>query len=112
MSAHSIVILILLATAAFFCVAGVLGMWRMREPTQALHYIALPATAGILCVTVAVFLQTGFGVTGLKSAAITLILLSINSVVAHATARAFYIRNQGRGQSNRPQWNFSREEQE
>ena len=25
-----------------FCWLGVLGMWRMREPMQALHYLALP----------------------------------------------------------------------
>lgn len=112
MSSSSIAIVILLAIGALFCVIGVVGMWRMREPTQALHYMNLPATVGIACVTVAVLLQTGFSSALIKSSVIALILLSINSVVTHATARAFYIRNQNRGRSNRPPWDFSREEQQ
>lgn len=35
-------------------------MWRMPTPTQALHYLALPASLGIVSLAIAVFLKTGF----------------------------------------------------
>ena len=42
------------------CWLGVLGMWRMREPMQALHYLALPAVCGLSsALTVAVFVADG-----------------------------------------------------
>ncbi len=111
MSVESVAIIILLGTAVLFCVIGVLAMWCMREPMQALHYLAMPATVSIALIAVAVFLQTGFGPTAIKTAVIVVVLLSINSVVAHATARAFYIRGRARGKRELPEWDFSREEQ-
>jgi multisubunit Na+/H+ antiporter MnhG subunit len=111
-SGHSIAIVVLLAMAASFCVIGAIGMWCMRRPTQAVNYMALPSTAGILCITIALFLQTGFSSAAVKCAAIVIILVSINSVVTHATARAFYVRNQDRGKQGHPEWDFSRQESE
>lgn len=95
MSARDIVTDSLLAITALACVVGVLGMWRMRKPIQALQYLALPATIGMGCLALAVLLQTGFGSTFLKSVAIAFVLLGINSVVAHASGRAFRIREAG-----------------
>ena len=95
MSNHPLVLVVLLAVAATACWVGVLGMWRMREPTQALHYLSLPAAIGSVALTVAVFLQTGFGQATAKCIAITFVLLGINSVVTHASARAFRVRKLG-----------------
>lgn len=107
MTDHSVAIAVLLALTTLSCVIGVLGMWRMRQPTQALQYLSFPATVGMVCVTIAVFLQTGFGQAGMKCVAIIVILVSINSVVAHATARAFYIRRNRGGKSlSESDWNF------
>jgi multisubunit Na+/H+ antiporter MnhG subunit len=44
---------------ALFCWLGVIGMWRMREPMQALHYLSLPACGASVCLVIAVFLKTG-----------------------------------------------------
>jgi multisubunit Na+/H+ antiporter MnhG subunit len=94
MTVRHIAILVFLAFSVLSCWIGVLGMWRMREPIQALHYLALPALGGI-ALTVAVFLQTGLGQIAFKTCAIVVVLLAINSVVTHATARAFRVRELG-----------------
>ena len=80
------------------CWLGVLGMWRMKEPTQALHYLSLPATAGAVLLSIAVLLSQGFGQAFWKALLIALILVASNSVVTHATARAFRARKLGHWQ--------------
>lgn len=77
------------------CWIGVLGMWRMREPMQALHYLGLPASAGASVLVLAVFLEQGNSQISWKTLLIALILFAINSVDAHATARAFRARELG-----------------
>jgi len=70
-------------------------MWRMREPMQALHYLSLPATAGAILVTIAVFVAQGLKQASWKMVLIALVPLATNSVVTHATARAFRARELG-----------------
>jgi len=77
---------------------GVLGMLRMREPMQALHYLSLPGTLGVIALTSAVFLETGPSPVAWKTLLIAFILLGINSVITHATARAFRTRDLGHWQ--------------
>jgi multisubunit Na+/H+ antiporter MnhG subunit len=94
-SAHAIVVDSLLGITVAACWLGVVGMLRMRTPTQALHYLTLPATAGIFALTIAVFVESGVSSTAFKTLLIAFILLAINSVVTHATARAFRTRQLG-----------------
>jgi multisubunit Na+/H+ antiporter MnhG subunit len=89
---------VLLGSLVISCWLGVLGMWRMREPIQALHYLALPVWGATIFLTAAVFLQTGNGQAAWKTLLICLVLLAINSVVAHASARAFRVRELGHWQ--------------
>jgi monovalent cation/proton antiporter MnhG/PhaG subunit len=89
--AECVLLLLLVAT----CWVGVLGMWRMREPMQALHFLALPASAGATFLVIAVFLEEGNSQISWKALLIALILFAINSVGAHATARAFRTRELG-----------------
>jgi multisubunit Na+/H+ antiporter MnhG subunit len=89
---------IMLGLVALFCWLGVLGMWRMREPMQALHYLSMPACGGAVFLTAAVFLKTGNTQAGWKTLLIWLVLLAANSVVTHATARAFRTRELGHWQ--------------
>ncbi len=89
---------VLLVFVMIFCWLGVLGMWRMREPMQALHYLSLPACGATVALTAAVFFQTGNSQAAWKNLLICLILLVINSVVTHATARAFRSRELGHWQ--------------
>ena len=81
-----------------FCWLGVLGMWRMREPMQALHYLSLPACGSHHFLNGRGFLANRKGQAGWKTLLICLILLAINSVVTHATARAFRSRELGHWQ--------------
>lgn len=86
---------VLLALVVMLCWLGVLGMWRMKEPTQALHYLSLPATAGAILLAVAVLIGQGPRQAFWKVVLIALVLLATNSVVTHATARAFRARKLG-----------------
>lgn len=95
MSAHSIIVDGLLAFTALSCWAGTLGMIRMRDPYQALHYLGVPAIAGMGALTIAVFVETGWTQASWKCGMILLILVASNSVGTHAAARAFREREKG-----------------
>lgn len=86
--------IVLLALVVASCWLGALGAWRMREPVQSLHYLTFPALGAFL-LAAAVFLATGNGQAGWKTLLIAFILLGFNSVVTHATARAFRARELG-----------------
>lgn len=90
--------LALLALLVLSCWLGCLGMLRVREPTQALHYLSLPAGFGAALLPIAVWCATGWSITTLKAALIALFLMAANSVVTHATARAFRVRKLGHWQ--------------
>ncbi len=94
---HPIAEGILLAIVVLGAWLGVLGMLRMKEPTQALHYLSLPAV-GAIALVIAVFAETGAGQASFKTLAICFMLLAVNSVVTHATARAFRGRDLGHWQ--------------
>jgi monovalent cation/proton antiporter MnhG/PhaG subunit len=85
-------LLVLIVTV---CWLGALGMWRMRAPMQALHYLSLPASAGSVLLVIAVFLELGSSQVSWKTLLIAGVLLAINSVGAHAAARAFRARELG-----------------
>lgn len=107
MSACLVFEAVLLTIVVLSCWVGVLGMWRMREPMQALHFLALPACVGAVALTVAVFVRTGNTQASWKMVIITVVMLAINSVVTHATARAFQTRKVGHWQP-RPEDNVER----
>ncbi len=95
MTAQHIAVAALLGLTVACCWIGSLGMWRMREPVQALHYLAVPGSVGGVALAAAVLVQTGLKQTGLKALLIAAMLLGINSIVSHATARAFRLRRSG-----------------
>lgn len=70
-------------------------MWRMRQPTQALHYLSMPASIGMIALVIAVFVCDGPNQVFWKTLLITGVLLMTNSVVTHASARAFRSRELG-----------------
>jgi monovalent cation/proton antiporter MnhG/PhaG subunit len=95
MTAHTVLEATLLGVVVLACWLGCLGMWRMREPMQALHYLSIPATLGAMALTAAVFVQTGSTQASWKMLLIAIIFLASNSIVTHATARAFRARELG-----------------
>jgi monovalent cation/proton antiporter MnhG/PhaG subunit len=92
---HRNAIDVLLAITAAACWLGSLGLVRMRDPYQALHYLSFPAVLGMGTLTVAVFIQTGWSQASWKCGIIFAILLASNSVGTHAAARAFRAREKG-----------------
>jgi monovalent cation/proton antiporter MnhG/PhaG subunit len=89
---HAIAVDALLAITVLSCWLGALGIVRMRDPYQKLHYLALPGIVGIGSLTIAVFVQTGWSQASWKCAIILVILVASNSVGTHAAARAFRAR--------------------
>jgi monovalent cation/proton antiporter MnhG/PhaG subunit len=94
-SPHPLAVAILLGAVALFCWLGVIGMVRMREPIQALHYLALPAELGMIFLTIAVFVETGASQAFAKCLLILFLMLAFNSIGTHAAARAFRVRKLG-----------------
>ncbi|MGB9029532.1 MAG: monovalent cation/H(+) antiporter subunit G [Acidobacteriaceae bacterium] len=95
MTVHAIVVDTLLAITALACWLGVLGMVRMRDPFQALHYLSFPAILGMGALTIAMFVQTGWSQASWKCGIILVIFLASNSIGTHAAARAFRRRQKG-----------------
>ncbi len=60
-----------------------------------LHYMAPVADVSAICVLVAVVLQEGWGQAAVKMIFICIVLILMNAVLAHVTARAARVRNLG-----------------
>lgn len=99
MTAHLLLEQGLLTLVMLLSWLGVLGMWRMREPMQALHYLSLPACGAMTLLTIGVFLESGSSQAGWKTLLICVLFFLSNSVVTHATARAFRSRDVGHWQA-------------
>ena len=82
----------LLAAIAVSCWIGCIGMLRMRDPNQALHYLSFPAAIAAVLLPFAFLCLSGWSLATLKATLIALFLLASNAVVTHATARAFRVR--------------------
>lgn len=86
---------VLLAALVVSCWLGCVGMLRMKEPTQALHYLSLAGDLGGVLLPCAFLCVAGWSIATLKAAMIGILLLAANSVVSHATARAIRVRKIG-----------------
>jgi multisubunit Na+/H+ antiporter MnhG subunit len=95
MTASHIAQAVLLTLVVVSCWLGVLGVCRMRDATQALHFITIPAVVGSVALTAAVFVAKGNTLAGWKMLLISLIMVALNSVGMHASARAFRARELG-----------------
>ncbi len=95
MSLHTIITNSLLGIVVLTCWIGVAGMWWMKQPIQALHYISVPASLGIIVLSIAVFVEEGNSQASWKTLLIAIVVLGINAVVGHATGRAFRTREAG-----------------
>jgi len=67
-------------------------MLRMRDEYQMMHFLTPPASLSVILITAAVFLQQGRKPESFKALFIVVVLVAMNTVVTHATARAFRIR--------------------
>ena len=67
-------------------------MLRMKDEYQMMHFMSPPASVSVALITAAIFLQQGFKPESFKALFLVVVLLLMNTVVTHATARAFRIR--------------------
>ena len=86
---------VLLGAIVLSCWLGCIGMLRMKDPTQALHYLSFPNGIAAVLLPFAFFCVSGWSIATLKAAMIALLLLASNSVVTQATARAIRVRTLG-----------------
>ena len=76
------------AVELFSCVALAL----FRTPLQRIHALGAGNVTGAILVLGAVAVARGFSAAGLKALTILLLVLGGGAIVAHATARAAYVR--------------------
>ncbi len=81
----------LLAAAVLVTLLSVLGMLRVRDSYQRMHYISPPASLSALFIAAAIFLQRGLKPESFKALFTALVLIGMNTAVTHAAARAFRI---------------------
>jgi len=96
MSKTQIAIDVLLSVGVLSVVLSSLALLKMKDFYERLHYLFPPATLTIICFAAAVLLDEHFSQAGIKALLIMVLLLIMNAVLTHATARAARIRQFGR----------------
>jgi multisubunit Na+/H+ antiporter MnhG subunit len=89
--AIDILLLVSLAVTAFSCVALVFVSGFLNR----LHYLGPVTSVSITLLLAAVIMQYGWGQAAIKTFLVWFVLLLINAVLAHATARAARVRDLG-----------------
>jgi monovalent cation/proton antiporter MnhG/PhaG subunit len=75
-----------------------LGTALMQDLFERLHYMATVSTISAFAILAAVIVEAGWGQAALKMMFIAIVLLLMNAVLTHATARAARVREHGRWQ--------------
>lgn len=96
MSAGEIVILCLVVLGVAALYTGVLGVLAADDVYDRLHFTGPASIFGPLLLAIAVVLDFGpFSQAGLKATLTALLIIALNPVLVHATARAARIRERG-----------------
>ncbi len=98
MTHHPVVTGTLLGVAVGLAIVCSLGMAIMRDAFQRLHFTASVVSISSLLIVVAVFLEESQAQARLKAVLIALLLLCLNAILTHATAKATRIRKSGHWQ--------------
>ena len=93
-----VVIWVLVSAAFLVCLMSVVGVLLTRgNAFNGMHFTGPAATLAPLLVAVAVIVDFGpLSQAGVKALVVALLLVLLNAVVAHATARALRVREHGR----------------
>lgn len=86
----------LLAIGAVTTLLSAIAIPTRKDFYERLHYLAPPATVGIGCFTLAILIDKRFSQTGIKALIVCVVLLFMNAILTHATARAARVRQFGR----------------
>lgn len=87
---------ILLSAGTVAVTIGSLGILMGRTVFDRLHYAGLISSVGTMCMVAAVVIAEGWSQAGTKALLIGLLILFMNPVLAHATARAARVRQYGK----------------
>ena len=96
MSKVQIIINILLAVGVVNAVLGSLGVLLMKDFYERLHYMAPQSTISIACFAAAIVIDKHFSAAGIKAVLTAIVIIVMNAVLTHATARAARVRQFGR----------------
>jgi multisubunit Na+/H+ antiporter MnhG subunit len=87
----------LVGLAVLVSVLSCVGVLMASDAYDALHYTAPASVVSPVLIAVAVVIEEGIGSqAGIKSIVVALLLVVLNTVLVHATARAARIRKRGR----------------
>ncbi len=95
MSAATIAVEVFLGIAVVVTWLCCLGIVITPNFYDRLHYLASVTTVAAFSILVAVVIREGWGQATLKTILVCLVLLLINAIVTHATARAARVRSLG-----------------
>ncbi len=96
MTHHPIITGTLLAAAVALAIVCSIGLLVMRDAYQRLHFSAPVVTLSMLLIAIAVFIEEPDSQARTKVGLIFVLMLVMNSILNHATARAIRIRQAGR----------------
>jgi monovalent cation/proton antiporter MnhG/PhaG subunit len=87
---------VLLGIGVLSSLIGAVGVLAMKDLYEKLHYLSLPATFGVGCFSLAIIVDKHFSIAGIKALIIFVVILLMNAVLTHASARAARVRQFGR----------------
>jgi len=93
-----VIVWILVVVAFLTCAMSVLGvLLTHRNAYDGMHFTGPASSVAPVALAIAVLIDFGpFSQAGLKALLIAVLLILLNAVVVHATARALRIREHGR----------------
>jgi multicomponent Na+:H+ antiporter subunit G len=93
-----VVVWVLVVVAFLACAMSVLGvLLTHRNAYDGMHFTGPAASVAPIALAIAVVVDFGpFSQAGVKAVLIAVLLMLLNAVVVHATARALRIREHGR----------------
>jgi multicomponent Na+:H+ antiporter subunit G len=97
MTLGDVVVAVLLAIGVAVQLTGVVGVVVARNVYDRLHFTGPASIFGPLALAAAIVLDEGpFSQAGLKSLLVALLVLGLNPILVHASARAAFVRERGR----------------
>lgn len=95
MTHHPLITGTLLGIAVGLAIVCSIGLLVMRDAYQRIHFSSPIVTLSMLLICVAVFVEESDSQARIKAVLIYVLMLVMNSVLSHATARAIRIRQTG-----------------
>ena len=92
MNKTQLLIDVFLAIGVVSAVISCIAVLVMKDLYERLHYLSPPATVTVICFCAAVIAEKHLSQAGIRAVLITIVLLWINAVLTHATARAARVR--------------------